>query len=39
MADFKFALFYEKGGAVKGYQLFGKELDEILKDLNERLAA
>ena len=39
MADFEFALFYEKGGGVKGYRLFGKELDEILKDLNARLAA
>ena len=39
MDDFELAPFNQKGGAVKGYQLFGKELDEILKDLNERLAA
>ncbi len=39
MEDFEFAPFNQKGGAVKVYQLFGKELDGILKDLNERLAA
>lgn len=39
MDDFELAPFNQKGGAVKVYQLFGKELDEILKDLNERLAA
>jgi type I restriction enzyme R subunit len=37
--DFELAPFNQKGGAVKVSQLFGKELDGILKDLNERLAA
>jgi len=39
MDDFEYAPFYEKGGAVKVYQLFGQQLDEILEELNERLAA
>ncbi len=37
--DFEFAPFYEKGGAVKVYQLFGQQLNGILDELNERLAA
>jgi len=37
--DFELAPFNQKGGVVKLYQLFGKELDGILKALNERLAA
>ena len=39
MDDFEYAPFYEKGGAVKIYQLFGQQLDGILEELNERLAA
>lgn len=39
MNDFELAPFYEKGGAVKLYQVFGKELDSILEELNEVLAA
>ncbi len=39
MDDFELAPFHQKGGAVKVNQLFGKELDGLLKDLNERLAA
>jgi len=39
MDDFKYAPFYEKGGAIKAYQVFGDELDRILKELNEILAA
>lgn len=39
MDDFEYAPFYEKGGAVKVYQLFGQQLDGILEELNERLAA
>lgn len=39
MEDFEFAPFYEKGGAVKIYQLFGQQLNGILEELNERLAA
>ena len=37
--DFEYAPFYEKGGAVKVYQLFGQRLNGILEELNERLAA
>jgi len=37
--DFEHAPFYEKGGAVKVYQLFGEKLNGILNELNERLAA
>jgi len=39
MEDFELAPFNQKGGAVKVYQVFGQELDGILKELNERLAA
>jgi type I restriction enzyme R subunit len=39
MDDFEYAPFYEKGGAVKVYQLFGQQLNGILDELNERLAA
>jgi type I restriction enzyme, R subunit len=39
MNDFKYAPFYEKGGAIKAYQVFGDELDKILKELNEVLVA
>jgi type I restriction enzyme R subunit len=39
MNDFENTPFHDKGGAVKIYQLFGKDLDAILSDLNERLAA
>jgi len=37
--DFELAPFYEKGGAVKASQLFGSELDNVLKELNEVLVA
>lgn len=37
--DFEYAPFYEKGIAVKVYQLFGQRLNGILQELNERLAA
>jgi len=37
--DFELAPFYEKGGAVKASQLFGTELDNVLKELNEVLVA
>jgi type I restriction enzyme R subunit len=36
--DFEFAPFIQKGGTAKVYQLFGQELNEILEELNERLA-
>ncbi len=39
MEDFEYAPFFEKGGEVKVYQLFGQELNSILEELNERLAA
>jgi len=37
--DFELAPFNQKGGAVKVYQLFGQQLNGILDELNERLAA
>ena len=37
--DFELAPFYERGGAVKVYQLFGQEVDNILEELNEVLVA
>ncbi len=37
--DFELAPFYERGGAVRAYQLFGKGLNNILEELNEVLAA
>jgi len=39
MEDFEYAPFYEKGGPVKVYHLFGQGLNGILEELNERLAA
>jgi type I restriction enzyme R subunit len=37
--DFEMAPFNQRGGAVKIYQLFGQQLNGILEELNERLAA
>jgi type I restriction enzyme R subunit len=37
--DFENVPFNQKGGMVKAYQLFGQELDSILTQLNEALAA
>lgn len=37
--DFELSPFYEKGGVVKAYQLFGNGLNNILEQLNEVLAA
>ena len=39
MDDFQLSPFHEKGGAMKVYKLFGQELDKLLKELNEVLAA
>ena len=39
MDDFENVPFNQKGGMVKAYQLFGQELDSILTQLNEALAA
>jgi type I restriction enzyme R subunit len=36
--DFDYTPFYEKGGAMKVYNLFGNELNVILTELNEALA-
>jgi type I restriction enzyme R subunit len=36
--DFELSPFYEKGGIVKAYQLFGNGLNNILEELNEVLA-
>jgi len=38
MDDFELSPFYERGGAVKAYQLFGNQLNNILVELNEVLA-
>lgn len=35
--DFELSPFYEKGGAVKVYQLFGPDVKSILRDFNEVL--
>jgi type I restriction enzyme R subunit len=37
--DLRLTPFVERGGLGKAYQLFGKELDPILNELNEALAA
>ena len=39
MDDFDYTPFHERGGSVKLYRLFGVELDRILEELNEVLAA
>jgi type I restriction enzyme, R subunit len=39
MDDFDYAPFAQKGGAGKVYQVFGQELDGLLEELNEVLAA
>jgi len=37
--DFELSPFIEKGGLIKAYKLFGNELDKILEELNQVLAA
>ncbi|MEO0123726.1 MAG: type I restriction-modification enzyme R subunit C-terminal domain-containing protein [candidate division WOR-3 bacterium] len=37
--DFELAPFFEKGGPIKANQVFGKELNTILSELNEVLVA
>ena len=37
MDDFEYAPFYEKGGRVKVYKVFGDKADKILGELNEVL--
>ena len=38
MDDFELSPFYERGGAMKAYQLFGTKLNNVLAELNEALA-
>lgn len=37
--DFAFTPFAQQGGLGKAYELFGDELDSLLDELNEALAA
>jgi len=37
--DFDLSPFYEKGGLMKVYNLFGEELNSVLEELNNRLVA
>ena len=37
--DFEYTPFQQKGGAVRAYQVFGNQLNKILEELNEVLAA
>lgn len=39
MDDFDYAPFAQEGGLGKGFQLFGDELNVIIEELNEALAA
>jgi type I restriction enzyme R subunit len=39
LEDFDLSPFIQKGGAGKAYQVFGKNLNEILNEMNEVLAA
>jgi len=39
MADFEYAPFAQRGNGAKVYQLFGEDLDEMLKDLTEKLVS
>lgn len=39
MEDFELAPFYERGGRIKVYQVFGQEVNNILEELNEVLVA
>jgi type I restriction enzyme, R subunit len=37
--DFELSPLYEKGGAIKAYQVFGENLNQVLKEMNENLVA
>jgi len=37
--DFEYSPFYERGGALRAYRIFGDDLDKTLEDLNEVLVA
>jgi type I restriction enzyme R subunit len=39
MSDLELAPFHDKGGPVKAYQTFGTDLNKLLEELNEVLAA
>ncbi|MDE0012215.1 MAG: DEAD/DEAH box helicase family protein [Candidatus Poribacteria bacterium] len=39
MEDFEYAPFAERGNGAKVYELFGDDLDEMLKDLTEKLVS
>lgn len=39
MEDLDYAPFYEKGGPVRAYHLFGQKLSNIIEELNEELVA
>ena len=36
---FKYEPFYERGGAIRAYQVFGDDLNKIMNDLNKELIA
>ena len=38
MNDFDYAPFHDRGGVMRAYKLFGKDLGGILNELNEALA-
>ena len=38
MEDLELAPFYERGGPLRAYKLFGEELGRIMKEMNEALA-
>ncbi len=38
MEDLELAPFYERGGPLKAYKLFGEELGRIMNELNKALA-
>ncbi|NLD42570.1 MAG: DEAD/DEAH box helicase family protein, partial [Chloroflexi bacterium] len=39
LEDFEYAPFYEKGGVMRAYRLFGEELTGLVEQMNEVLAA
>jgi type I restriction enzyme R subunit len=39
MSDLELSPFHDKGGPVKAYQTFGSDLNKLLEELNEALAA
>jgi len=39
MDHFKYEPFYERGGSIRAYQVFGDDLNKIMNDLNKELIA